>query len=93
MTDSDDTRTPRRALRTTSVQESHGSFELVLSPVILGLIGWLIDRQAGTGPWITIVAVVFGLSGAVVKLVSQYKARMAALESTAPWAPSRRATP
>jgi F0F1-type ATP synthase assembly protein I len=72
-----------------SLNESHGSFELVLSPVILAFLGFLLDRQLGTGPWIMVVAAVLGLVGATIKLVVQYKAKMAEHEAAAPWNAAR----
>jgi F0F1-type ATP synthase assembly protein I len=71
-----------------SLNQSHGSFELVLSPVILALLGYLLDRQLGTGPWIMVVAAIVGLIGATTKLVIQYKAKMAEHEANAPWKPT-----
>jgi F0F1-type ATP synthase assembly protein I len=68
-----------------SLNESHGSFELVLSPVLLALLGYLLDRQLGTGPWLTVVAAILGLVGATIKLVVQYKLKMAEHEADAPW--------
>ena len=68
-----------------SLNQSHGSFELVLSPVILAFLGFLLDRQLGTGPWIMVVAAVVGLFGATTKVILEYKAKMAEHESNAPW--------
>lgn len=56
--------------------DSHGSYELVVSPVILGLLGWWIDGRAGTGPWFLIVFAVFGVTGAVTKIYLEYRRRM-----------------
>ena len=62
---------------TRGLNESHGAYELVLSPAILALIGFWIDRQVGSTPWITIGTAVLGLVGATIKLVVDYKAKMA----------------
>ncbi len=53
---------------TASANSSHGSFELVLSPVIFGLIGWWIDGRLGTRPLVTVIAAVFALAGAGTKI-------------------------
>ena len=72
---------------TRGLNQSHGSFELVLSPVILGLIGLWFDHRLGTGPWIAVAAAIAGLVGATTKLVVDYKARMSVLSATR-WTPS-----
>ena len=61
------------------LDQSHGSFELVLSPVILGLVGWWLDGRFGSGPWMTIGAAALGLVGATIKIVFVYRAKMAKL--------------
>jgi F0F1-type ATP synthase assembly protein I len=67
------------------MRRSTGSYELVLSPVLLALIGFGIDRLLGTGPvFVTIFAVV-GFAGASVKLYFGYKTEMELHESEAPW--------
>ena len=62
---------------------SHGSFELVVSPVILGAGGWWIDTKVGSAPWFMIGAVVFGVAGAVTKLYLDYRMRMGQLAESA----------
>lgn len=64
----------------THLANSHGSFELVLSPVILGLGGWWLDGRLGTGPWLVIVAAVLGISGAAIKLYYGYRSQMDRLD-------------
>jgi F0F1-type ATP synthase assembly protein I len=69
------------------MNESHGSFELVVSPLILALIGYFIDsRVTHTTPVITVVFAVLGVVGATIKLLATYKAKMAELDAAAPWA-------
>ena len=43
----------------------------LFSSNILGgiLIGYLLDRWLGTGPWLTITGIVLGLTGAVIGLI------------------------
>jgi F0F1-type ATP synthase assembly protein I len=57
---------------------SHGSFELVVSPIVLGLLGRWIDGKVGSGPWVMIGLAVFGVVGAFTKLYLEYRFRMAA---------------
>jgi F0F1-type ATP synthase assembly protein I len=71
---------------TVQLNQSHGSFELVLSPLILALLGLWLDRTLGTGPWLTIAAAVLGLVGASVKIYFEYRSKMAAHAASAPWA-------
>ena len=62
---------------TRGLNQSHGAYELVLSPAILALIGFWVDRQVGSTPWITVTCAVVGVVGATIKLVVDYKAKMA----------------
>jgi F0F1-type ATP synthase assembly protein I len=69
------------------MNESHGSFELVLSPLILALIGWFLDtRVTHTTPLLTVIFAVVGVVGATIKLFYTYRARMAELDAASPWA-------
>lgn len=77
----------RREL-TSQLNRSHGSFELVLSPVILGVLGFLADRWMGTVPVLTVVAVIVGFAGAAVKIFYAYEVEMRAHEEGQPWARS-----
>jgi F0F1-type ATP synthase assembly protein I len=70
---------------TKDMRRSTGSFELVVSPILLALIGFGIDRLLGTGAvFVTIFAVV-GFAGASVSLYYGYKTEMDKHESEAPW--------
>lgn len=73
---------------TRSMHRSTGSFELVLSPVLLGLFGFLADRWLGTLPVLTVICVLVGFSGACVRLYYGYKHEMAQHEIGQPWAKS-----
>ena len=66
---------------------STGSYELVLSPVILAVAAWFVDGWLGMRPILTIVAAVLGLTGAVVKLVYTYAADMDAHDAEGVWGP------
>lgn len=65
---------------------SSGGFELALAPALMGLLGFLIDRAAGTIPVATIVLAVVGLVGVCIKIYYGYKAEMEIHEANGPWA-------
>jgi len=75
----------RREL-TQQMNKSHGSFELVVSPLLFALIGYGLDRWLGTLPWITITFAVLGLAGAVAKIYYTYDLEMKQHEAEGPWA-------
>jgi hypothetical protein len=58
---------------------SHGSFELVLAPVMLGFVGFWLDGLLDIRPALTIVLAFFGLVGVAAKLYYGFKADTAAL--------------
>lgn len=58
------------------LNQSAGSFELVLSAVILGLGGLWIDNKIGTTPWLTILFTVLGFVGACASMYYRYKHRI-----------------
>jgi F0F1-type ATP synthase assembly protein I len=69
------------------MNESHGSFELVVSPLILALLGYLLDtRVTHTTPLFTVLFAVVGVVGSTIKLFYTYRARMAELDAASPWA-------
>ncbi len=68
------------------MNRSTGSFELVLSPLLLGLIGYLLDRAVGTTPVLTVLCVVLALAGAAIKIYYGYGREMAAHDEGKPWA-------
>lgn len=54
--------------------------DLALTPVVFGLIGWLVDRAAGTSPLFTFVIAGIGLAGTVVKIKLGYDREMSAYD-------------
>ncbi len=62
------------------LSESSGSYELVLSAVIFGLIGLAVDRWLGTTPLFILVFTVAGLAGASISIYYRYKHRIAQLQ-------------
>ncbi|NLD77873.1 MAG: AtpZ/AtpI family protein [Acidimicrobiales bacterium] len=61
------------------------SFELALTPAVFGVIGWLIDRSAGTSPTFTIMLAVFGVVGTVAKFWLDYDRQMKRHEAEGIW--------
>ena len=61
------------------------AFEFAAGPVVMGLIGWLIDNAAGTGPLFLIVFAVFGVIGSFVSFYYRYQAQTARLDEGKPW--------
>lgn len=60
-----------------NLAQTHGSYELVVSPLILGLLGWWLDGRFGTRPLLVVVFAVFGVAGAATKLFLDYRRKMA----------------
>lgn len=63
-----------------------GGWELALSPVLLALVGYGLDRLFGIVPVLTVTFAVLGLAGAVTKLYFGYRTEMEAHEAAGPWA-------
>ena len=63
------------------LNQSSGSFELVLSVVIFGGLGWYLDRRFGTTPWLTIVLSVLSACGAAASVYYRYRHRIATLRA------------
>lgn len=61
------------------------AFEFAAGPVIFGLIGWLIDRAAGTAPLFLVIFAVFGLVGTAAAFIVRYQAQTAREEEGKPW--------
>lgn len=70
-----DTTSKKRDM-TEGLNRSHGSFELVVSPVLLGLLGWWLDSKLDTTPAFVVGLAVFGVVGAAVKQYYTYKLQM-----------------
>lgn len=75
------------------LNKGNGSFELVMSPLLLALVGlWLDDSVTHTTPWMTVIFALLGLTGSVVKIYYGYQAKMAELTAAAPWSVTSSAT-
>jgi hypothetical protein len=66
-----------------------GSFELAITPVLFGAIGFGIDRWLGIVPVLTLVLLVLGALGVGLKLWLGYDREMREHESNGPWARNR----
>lgn len=63
------------------VGSSSGSYELVFSGVIFGLIGLYLDRRIGTTPVFVIVFSILGFTGAVASIYYRYKHQIAQIQA------------
>jgi len=63
-----------------------GGWELALSPALLALIGYGLDRLFDTVPMLTVIFGVLGLLGAVTRIYFSYDAEMKEHEANGPWA-------
>jgi F0F1-type ATP synthase assembly protein I len=70
---------------TRQLNRSHGSFELALAPVILGLLGLWLDRTLGTVPVFLVTFTVLGFAGAGVKIYFTYRYEMAQHQADTAW--------
>ena len=63
--------------------------ELALTLVVMGGIGWLIDRAAGTDPLFTVIFGILGFAGISAKLWLGYDLEMRKLDQDAVWSRGR----
>lgn len=77
----------RRALNNGFGNALSRAFEIVVTPLLFGLIGWFVDRALGTSPVLTVGLFAFGLVGVAVKLKLGYDREMATHDSSAATAP------
>ena len=61
--------------------ETSGSYELVLSAVIFGVVGYFVDQRFGTTPAFLLVFSFAGLIGASASLYYRYKYRIEQLRA------------
>lgn len=64
---------------TESAIRSTGGYELVFSAILLGLLGYGLDRWFETGPFFVIALSVFGFLGAAISLYYRFKLDMQTL--------------
>ncbi len=63
--------------------------EIVVTPLVFALVGYVIDRLAGTRPLFTLGLAVFALIGVVIRMYYGYREAMAREEEGKPWTRSR----
>ena len=83
----------RRKLYSGYADSMTRAFELVVAPLIFGLIGFGLDRAFGTTPVFTIIAVIVAFAGTGVKLWSGYDLEMRNHDVGAAWSPGADASP
>jgi F0F1-type ATP synthase assembly protein I len=66
------------------------AIELVVTPLLFGLLGLLLDHIFGLTPVLTTALTLFGIAGVSVKMYYAYDRDMQAHEAGAPWAKGRR---
>ncbi len=57
----------------------HGGFEIAMSPLILGFLGYLVDGRFEITPVFTVIGAIVGLVGSVANQYYRYQARMEVL--------------
>lgn len=62
------------------------AFELAVTPVVVGLMGYGLDRWLGTTPILTVVFVLMAIVGLSARMFYGYDARMRVHEANGPWA-------
>ncbi len=58
------------------IARGHGGFDIALTPMLCGLLGFWIDSQFGWVPVLTVAFTVLGFIGVVVKTYYVYQYRM-----------------
>ena len=61
------------------------AIEFAAGPVVMGFIGWLIDRSAGTAPFFLVVLALFGVIASFVSFYYRYRAQTARQDEGKPW--------
>ena len=74
--------TDRPPTLTNLATHATGSFELVLAPVLMALVGLGIDAWLGTRPLFILLFTVWGAVGAFVSIYVRYRRQMAPVTSS-----------
>jgi len=61
------------------------AMEFVVTPSVLGLLGWLLDARIGTPPLFTVGLALTAIVGVSVSHYFRYMARMAREDEGKPW--------
>lgn len=78
------TETPPTPVLTDAAKRSTGSFELVLGPVLMALLGLAVDGWLGTRPLFTLLFTVWGAIGAAVSIYYRYRHQVQATAQLRP---------
>ncbi len=62
------------------MRQGNGSYELVLSAVALGLVGFFIDRRLGTVPIFFLGFTLLGFVGAATSIYYRYRHQISVLQ-------------
>ncbi|MDQ6614544.1 MAG: AtpZ/AtpI family protein [Actinomycetota bacterium] len=65
------------------------AFELALTPLVAGGIGYLLDRLVGLVPLFTIIFLAMAVVATFVKMYYAYDAKMKAHDAESPWGRAR----
>jgi F0F1-type ATP synthase assembly protein I len=63
--------------------------EIVATPLLFALVGFFLDRLAGTRPLFTVSLALFALVGMALRMYYAYREAMAREEEGKPWTRSR----
>ncbi len=61
------------------------AIEFAAGPIVMGGIGWLIDRANDTGPLFLLIFAIFGLLATFVSFFYRYQAQTARQDEGKPW--------
>lgn len=61
------------------------AIEFAATPILMGGIGWLIDRSAGTSPVFLVIFACFGLIATFASFYYRYQAQTARNDEGKPW--------
>ena len=62
------------------------AFELAITPAVIAVFGYLLDRWLGLLPVLTIVFFLVGMAGVIARMYYGYDATMRQHEAASPWA-------
>ena len=74
---SEPTSNGRNSALSDAMWRGNGGWEIAVTPVLLGVLGWMLDGSFGTRPLFTILGAIVGLLGAIANQYYRYVERMA----------------
>ncbi len=69
---------PSGARWSEQMDRGHGGYLLVIAPALFATLGWWLDGILGWAPILMIVGGVYGLGGALYKVINSYRTEMVA---------------